>query len=158
MNNECISQCCTRTLFKLINLASRILNKQYKPQNTCAYDQLTIQLLFKTLWPGPSSSFLLELFTTGGDVCIIKSLTTEQQPTLFYCLLLTTYQSFRAKVERDNHDLNKEKIKLESAEFRQTVLEALNCFMSLVGHGGYISLNSYPATVSLTLQLILVTG
>lgn len=42
----------------------------------------------------------------------------------------------RAKVERDNHDLNKEKIKLESAEFRQTVLEALNSFMNLVGHGG----------------------
>jgi len=43
--------------------------------------------------------------------------------------------SGKAKIERDNHDLNKEKIKLEGAEKRETAMQALNSFRNMVGTG-----------------------
>lgn len=41
----------------------------------------------------------------------------------------------KAKVERDNHDLNKEKIKLESKEKRRTILEAVSSVGNMIGTG-----------------------
>lgn len=41
----------------------------------------------------------------------------------------------RGRIERDNHDLNKEKIKLESQEFRTTILEALSSAGNMIGAG-----------------------
>jgi len=41
----------------------------------------------------------------------------------------------QAKVERDNHDLNKEKIKLESSERRKTILEAVSSVGNMIGTG-----------------------
>lgn len=43
--------------------------------------------------------------------------------------------SGKAKIERDNHDLNKEKIKLQSAEQRETVLQAVSSAGNLIGTG-----------------------
>lgn len=43
--------------------------------------------------------------------------------------------SGKARIERDNHDLNKEKIKLQGAETRETRLKSLSTFGNMVGTG-----------------------
>ena len=50
----------------------------------------------------------------------------------FHCHLQV---ALRAKVERENHDLNKEKIKLDRAEQRKTLIEALSTAGNMIATG-----------------------